>query len=204
MTVCRIQRNDAENRIRKMAQNKWARTEIITGFQPDATDTEPSSVVDVEQYSGDIIAQYIGRKYKGHGMVRIVEAILKAKGFSTYRSPEGPDKGVDLLAAPDALGFGSPKICIQVKTTDAAVDRPTLDQLIGTMHNFKADYGVLVSWSGFKLSVDKERAAQFFKVRLWDSSDIIREFLNHYEQLDEDLKAEIPLKKIWALANVDE
>ena len=46
-------------------------------------------------------------------------------------SPAGPDKGVDILASAGTLGFGSPKICVQVKSTDAPVDRIVLDQLGG-------------------------------------------------------------------------
>lgn len=121
-------------------------------------------------------------------MIRIIDAILKARGFTTYVSPEGPDKGVDILAAQGQLGFGSPKICVQVKTSDTPVDRPTLDQLIGTMHNFKAEHGLLVSWSGFKSTVDKEIATQFFNVRLWDQKAIIEELLANYDKLDSDIK----------------
>ncbi|GAB7386944.1 hypothetical protein BSNK01_07800 [Bacillaceae bacterium] len=95
--------------------------------------SEDTILFDLEQYANDQIARYIIRKFKGHGMARLIEAVLKAEGFSTFRSPEGPDKGVDILAAPGSLGFGSPKICVQVKTSDSPVDRPTLDQLIGTM-----------------------------------------------------------------------
>jgi len=42
----------------------------------------------------------------------------------------------------------------------APVDRSTLDQLIGVMQNFGADQGLLVSWSGFKSTVDKEAAGR--------------------------------------------
>lgn len=54
------------------------------------------------------------------------------------------------------MGFGSPKICVQVKTQDTPVDRPTLDQLGGVMNNVQAEYGLLVSWNGFKDSVARE------------------------------------------------
>jgi len=37
----------------------------------------------------------------------------------------------------------------------------------------QASHGLLVSWGGFKSSVDKEEATQFFRVRLWDQADII-------------------------------
>lgn len=46
------------------------------------------------------------------------------------------------------------------------VDRPTLDQLGGVMNKVGAEYGLLVSWSGFKSSVEQERGNQFFKIRL--------------------------------------
>ena len=132
-----------------------------------------------------------------------MEAILKAKGFTTYRSPEGPDKGIDILAAPEPLGFGKPRLCVQVKTGDNPIDRATMDQLLGSMQNCNADQGLLVSWAGFKSSVDKEIPLQFFRVRLWDQSTIIKELLTVYDMLDEDLKAELPLKRIWTL-NISE
>ena len=74
------------------------------------------------------------------------------------------------------MGVGKPRICVQVKTQDTPVDRPTLDQLGGVMNNMNAEYGLLVFWNGFKDSVAREEGNQFFKIRLWDSSDVIREF----------------------------
>ncbi|WP_339323576.1 restriction endonuclease [Paenibacillus sp. FSL W8-0194] len=204
MTVCRIQRNDAERRVKAMAANHWLTPSVNAYNDPtQAAQDEDENLFDLEEYANDAIAKYIIQKFKGHGMARIVEAILKAKGFTTYISPEGPDKGVDILAAPGNLGFGEPKICVQVKTSDTPVDRPTLDQLIGTMHNFKASHGLLVSWSGFKSSVDKEIASQFFNVRLWDQKAIIHELLENYDALEADIKAEIPLKRAWILAGTE-
>ena len=53
------------------------------------------------------------------------------------------------MAASDILGFGSPKICVQVTdTSNLSIGLPWI-QLIGTMSNFNADYGLLVSWNGF-------------------------------------------------------
>lgn len=208
LTVCGITRNDAEKRIRAMEKNNWVMRptqiqskeytgEIITG---DETEVR----MDIERMAFDQITRLINQRFKGHGMARLIEAILKAKGYHVYRSPEGADKGVDLLAAPEPLGFGTPRLCVQVKTTDNTVDRPTLDQLIGTMQNFHADQGLLVSWSGFKSTVEKEIPAQFFKVRLWGQDEIIDELLGNYEKLDDDIKTEIPMKRIWTLLPPDE
>ena len=100
--------------------------------------------------------------------------------------------------------IGSPKICVQVKSTDAPVDRIVLDQLGGVMKNFGAEYGLLVSWSGFKSSVINETAKQFFEIRLWTHKEIIEEFLRYYDQMDDEIKELIPLKKIWVVNNNEE
>ena len=42
-------------------------------------------------------------------------------------------------------------------------------------------------------------ASHFFKVRLWTHKDIVQEFLRHYEDMPEDVKEAIPLKRIWII-----
>lgn len=204
MTVCQIKRNNAEERIKSMSQNNWnsTHTDLKIPQNDIAEDdtTIDSSQIDLEEFANDQIAKLLIRQFKGHRMEFLIESILQAKGYTTYHSPEGADKGIDILAAPQPMGFGQPRLCVQVKSTDSPIDRPTLDQLIGAIHNFGADQGLLVSWSGFKSSVEKERPNQFFKVRLWSQKEIINEFLKNYDQLDEEIKAEIPLKRVWALS----
>ena len=205
MTICRIKRNDAENRIKQMSKNGWKSSSIPLSIrEPDVTLSDEANFFDIERIARDQLAKFVISKFKGHGMALLIEQILKAQGYTTYRSPEGPDKGIDLLAALGPLGFGSPRICVQVKTGDTPVDRPTLDQLIGAMQNFGADQGLLVSWSGFKSSVDKEVPNQFFKVRLWDQDLIIEELLKVYDKIDEEIKAELPFKRVWTLTSSEE
>jgi restriction system protein len=48
--------------------------------------------------------------------------------------------------------------------------------------------------------VNKDEAPQFFKVRFWGQDDIIDEIFAHYDKLDEDIRAELPLKRFWTLA----
>jgi restriction system protein len=116
-------------------------------------DEEAPKFSDLEQLAKDKIAKFITKKFKGHRMAMLVEAILQAQGYTTYRSPEGPDRDIDILAAPGLLGFGSPTLCVQVKTGDTPVDRRTLDQLIGAMQNVNAEQELLVSWAGIKPSI---------------------------------------------------
>ena len=207
MTVCQVSRNDAEIRVRNMAKNRWKSSgPMLSASEKSAEKRDESneSLQDLAQAARDQIARLIIARFQGHGMTRLVDAVLRARGYTTYMSPEGPDKGIDILAAPEPMGFGEPRVCVQVKSSDSALDRPTLDQLIGVMQNVQASHGLLVSWGGFKSTVDKEEATQFFRVRLWDQGDLIDQVLAHYDKLEEDIRTELPLKQIWIVAEVAE
>src|SRR2546428_9488591 len=104
---------------------------------------EAEETVDVERLGRDQIAALIDRRFKGHEMARLVEEILKAMGYTTFRSPPGPDKGIDILASAGPLGFDRPRICVQVKSQDSPVDSPTLNLLIRTMQHVHADQCIL-------------------------------------------------------------
>ncbi|MCC7293610.1 MAG: restriction endonuclease [Phycisphaerales bacterium] len=207
MTICEIQRNNAEERVRAIVGGSWkqatpsTRTEVST---PADKSADLEADVDLERLGRDRIAKAIIAQYKGHGLARLVDAILRAQGYSTYVSSAGPDKGVDLLAAPGPLGFGNPRLCVQVKSGDAPVDTATLNQLIGAMQNVQADQGLLVAWGGFKSLVEKEERTQFFRVRLWNQDQLIEELLAHYDKLDADIRAELPLKRMWTVAQQDD
>lgn len=56
----------------------------------------------------------------------------------------------------------------------------------------------------FKSSVEKETAQHFFRVRLWNQADLISQILEHYDRLDEEIRAELPLKRIWTVAAQEE
>jgi restriction system protein len=205
MTICRI---EGEDRIRAISKSGWKPESGVSALTSIASagdnGDESRSLIDLEASARDAIAELIIRKFKGHGMAWLVEKVLQAQGYKTFRSPEGPDHGIDLLAAPGPLGYGQPRIVVQVKSGDTPVDRPTVDQLVGVMHNVQADLGLFVSWGGFKSSVDRENARQFFRVRLWDQNALIDQILEHYDKLDEDLRAELPLKRIWTVAQLDD
>ena len=92
---------------------------------------------------------------------------------------------------------------MQVKSGDAQAGRPEFTQLIGAMQNVNADQGLFVSWSGFKPTVTSELPTQFFKVRVWSETELIEQLLANYDKLDPDIKAELPLKRIWTIATPD-
>ncbi|PKL33364.1 MAG: restriction endonuclease [Spirochaetae bacterium HGW-Spirochaetae-10] len=207
MTICRVQRNNAEARINRMRATGWQPETIasITQSEPvgEASD-ENEADTDIEERALDQIAQLIAARFKGHGLTRLVEGILKAQGYTTYRSPEGADGGADILAGAGPLGFGKPRLCVEVKSQSDPVDRTTVDKLLGAVSKFQADEGLFVSWGGFKGNVQKDLATSFFRVRLWTQKDLLEALFAHYDRLDDDLKAELPLKRIWTVTAQDE
>lgn len=201
MTICRIQRNNAEQRIAAMRSNGWKPETIAAAVKASApVSDESAGDTDLEELAHDQIADLIAARFKGHGLTRLVEAILKAQGYTTYRSPEGADGGADILAGAGPLGFGAPRLCVEVKSESTQIGRETVDKLLGAMKKFNADQGLFVAWGGFKSNVQKELASQFFSLRLWSQRDLLEQLFEQYDRLDEDLKAELPLKRVWMVA----
>ena len=202
MTICRVQRNDAEKRIEAMRANEWKPevVDAITKNTTPASDEVSEESTDLEEAARDRIAQLIAARFKGHDLTRLVEAILKAQGYTTYRSPNGADGGADILAGAGPLGFSEPRLCVEVKSEDSPIDRPTVDKLLGAVSKFSAEEGLFVAWGGFKSNVQKELATSFFRVRLWTQKELLEALFEHYDDLEEDLKAELPLKRIWTVA----
>lgn len=193
LTVARIQRNRAEERIRQIIDNG-----------PPPPPPPPPPLLNLEELARDAIRDYLNRRFKGHALARLVEGILQAQGYRTFLSPTGPDGGVDILAGSGPLGFESPRIAVQVKSGDAPIGTKELNELRGAMKKFGANYGLFVSWGGFKETAKKEKPTSYFEIRLWDSEDLILHLLESYERLPEELKAELPLKRIWILVEDEE
>ena len=60
---------------------------------------------------------------------------------------------------------------------------------------------MLVSWGGFTKDAISEAKTDFFSIRLWNQRDILDQITKHYELIDDELKTELPLKRIGALVN---
>jgi restriction system protein len=201
MTVCQIQRNNAEERFK---------TIMIGGKDPNlglgirkrqditASDAEPDELimVDLEEQSYDQIRNLIESRFKGHKLAVLVEEVLKAKGYHTYRSPEGPDGGIDILAGYGPMGFENPKICVQVKSGGIQNDS-AIRELEGVMSRIGATQGLFVSWDGFNKTALDNAHKLFFKLRIWDARTLISSLLDIYDKLPDQIQAELPLKRIW-------
>jgi restriction system protein len=136
-------------------------------------------------------------------LAELVEAVLKAQGLTTYRSPKGPDGGIDVLAGGGPLGMDPPRICVQVKFTSGAADASVVRELEGVMSRVRADQGLLVSWNGTTQAAEREVRQQFFRVRVWTADDVLRELTSVYDRLPEEIQIRLPLKPVWMLARPD-
>ena len=193
LTVGRVHARNAESRVREMLSGKHIRK----GYVDSGDDTDQP--FDLEVMSKDRIIRFLESRFMGHNLARLIDGVLIAKGYVTKRSPPGPDGGVDILAASGRLGFDDPKICIQVKSSRAPVDVKVLRELEGVIQSFGASYGILVAWGGLTRAADSEINRAFFRTRLWDQDKIVGELTENYDSLDEELKSEIPLQRIWTV-----
>ena len=195
--VSTVTRHDAEARVQAVLAGKKA--------EPVPPNAEPVAELaaegrDLARDAKDEIVEFVRARFKGHDLARLVDGVLRAQGYVTHVSPPGPDGGVDIVAGTPPLGFGEPRMVIQVKSSDSPVDVTVLRALGGTMAKYRAEHGLLVSWGGFKDTVLREARNDFFTLRLWDQEALLEALFGEYERLDEELRAELPLKRIWVVA----
>lgn len=202
LTVFKVTRNDAEGRVKKILG-------LPTSVSEDATESAEAEIesaageetVNLEEAARDEILKFIQTKFTGHNLARLVDAVLRAQGYLTEVSPPGPDGGVDILAGSGPLGFDKPRLCVQVKSGSGTEGQKTLNELLGVVTKFDSEQGLLVSWGGFTSSVKQDARKAFFTIRLWDQGDLVDSILQNYERLDDEIKAELPLKRIWIMVN---
>lgn len=158
---------------------------------------DKEGLTELEQLARGQILSYLEQHFKGPDLARVVDGVLRAEGYVTELSPPGPDGDVDIIAGRGTPGLEGPKLCVQVKSSSGVNILKTLQ---GTMQAFRADQGLLVSWGGFPKSVEDEARQGFLSARLWDANDLVEAVIRNYDRLPAELKNELPLKRIWALA----
>lgn len=205
MTVCEITRNDALARVEAVAKagrdpgyEAGATVSRTVPAAADATSAEDADV-ELDKLARDQIERRIASAFTGHDLTELIGAILTAQGYLVRVSPPGSDQGIDIVAGRGTLGFDQPRLVVQVKSGDIVADQPTLQALIGAVQDAHADQGLLVSWGGFKRTVDQRRNELFFRIRLWGREEILNALFEVYDRLPEDIRAELPLRRTWML-----
>ncbi len=164
----------------------------------DAVVDEPETTPDIVEVAADEIATKIGEEFAGHDLAHLVAVVLEAEGFEVIESPPGADGGVDILAGRGLLGLESPKIVVQVKTPQ--VGSEVISQLTGLVASQGADYGLIATWAGLSKPARDAVKHQRFKIKVWESADIIEAVQNNYEKLPDDVRLRLPLQRVWMVA----
>ena len=69
----------------------------------------------------------------------------------------------------------------------------------GVLSTHGADQALLIASAGLTKEANRELRSEFFRVRVWDAEDFLNAVQRNYEKFSEELRAEPPLKRIWAL-----
>lgn len=166
---------------------------------PDDTVDEPELDVDIEETALNQITTKIAEEFTGHDLAHLVTAVLDAEGFVCTVSPPGADHGIDIVAGRGLLGMDSPKVIVQVKS-ESGVGEGVVRDLVGVVHSQNADQGLLVAWGGLTSSARDAVKQQRFLVKAWTSQDVVDAVLRTYDRLPEDIRARLPLRRVWMLA----
>ena len=144
-----------------------------------------------QEIKGRIVAR-LRQKFAGVRLKHLVASILRASDYEVVEI--GPEGGVDIVAGRGELGFGQPRLCVQVKAEHDPVGLPEYARLLGNLDTFGAEHGLLVSLGGFTKAVHDRNARQFFEIRLWGPDKLVQRLLETYEDLPADIRANVPLR----------
>lgn len=160
---------------------------------------DPETVPDIAQVALDQITARIAEEFAGHALATLIAAILTADGLSCATAPPGPDGGIDITAGRGPLGLDSPRLLVQVKS-GGQVGAPVLTQLHGVMSTHQAEQGLLVAWGGLSKPARDALKPQQLRVRVWEATDVVEAVLRTYDRLPEDIRSQLPLRRVWMLA----
>lgn len=202
-TYCQVSRNDAATRIAALASGSTD-PGVAAGTLPSDSlgDSESAleasdGAVDLEQFARDRIRALIQQEFAGHRMQDLIAAVLAAQGYTCRVAPEGADGGIDILAGSGPLGMDEPRLVVQVKSEQGSVSDPVITQLLGSVSNHQPAQGLLVAWGGLTPPARRTALSNYFRLRIWDSEDVVSQVTAHYTKLPEEIRAELPLKQVW-------
>jgi len=116
-------------------------------------------------------------------------------GYKTRISPEGSDRGKDIVASPDGFGFENPRIVVEVKHRSGPVGSQQLRSFLGGRH--QNDRGLYVSTGGFTKDALYEADRAAIPISLMSIDDVVSAIIEHYENMDPATRQLLPLKRVY-------
>ena len=126
----------------------------------------------------------------------LVAGVIRAMGYKTIVSSPGPDGGVDIFASPDGLGLEEPRIFVEVKhRPDVRIGSQDVRSFLGGRQ--QGDRCLYVSTGGFSRDAKSQALGSNIPIRLIDKSQLRELLVDHYEALDSETRALVPLKRVY-------
>jgi restriction system protein len=130
----------------------------------------------------------------------LVAALLRGMGYFTpFVAPRGKDGGLDILAYRDPLGSTAPRLKVQVKHREDKVKVGEVRELVSLLTR-DGDAGLIVSSGGFTSDAESEIRRAPRHVEKIDLNDLIQMWDDHYDQMQEEDRRLMPLKRVAFLA----
>lgn len=181
--------------VRNYADEFRLAMEGVDGSSPVVEDETVALVAaEIEETTRDFILKTLAQELKGHPFAEFVAHLLNTMGYHTRVSPAGPDRGVDIVAHRDELGFEPPIIKVQVKSGSGNVGNPEVASLYGNIG--ATEFGLFVTLGAFTNQA-KTFAEGKSNLRLLAGADLVELVLSRYDQFDSRYKGILPLKRVY-------
>lgn len=162
--------------------------------QADEASAEEILLEDIEEKAFEFVKDRIA-KLNWSQMQDFVAGLLRAMGYKTRVSKAGSDRGKDIFASPDGLGFEDPRIFVEVKHHKDPVGSQTIRSFIGGRK--PTDRCLFVSIGGFSKDAHYEAERSMVPCTLMDINDLVELAIEHYERFDVDTRRLLPLKRFY-------
>jgi restriction system protein len=180
--------DDAREEILNLLRGKEIREE-----SPD--ETEDVIKEDMKERAHEFIKDKVS-KLDWSDMQRLVAGILRAMGYKTRISPQGPDRGRDIEASPDGLGLTDPRIVVEVKhRKNQTIGSSEVRGFTGGLR--EGNKAIYVSTGGFTKEAKYEAERSNIPTTLIDSDALVKLIVQYYDSFDSETKSLVPLTKIF-------
>ncbi len=134
--------------------------------------------------------------YKLHAM--LVSLLYAMKYYPAWSPPAGKDSPkVDLIAYTDPLGANGCRLLVQIKQKGQPVTLEGIKSFATVLQ--PGDFGMILSTAGFTHDA-LQNLAQIQKITALDAAAFYNLWVRHYQNLEADTRALMPLKAVNFLA----
>ena len=166
--------------------------------EPPPPDSEMDEAETLQEYieKSDLFIEDAIAKLDWQQLQELVAGIIRAMGYKTRVSSPGPDGGVDIFASPDGLGLEEPRIFVEVKhRPNVRIGSQDIRSFLGGRQ--QGDRCLYVSTGGFSRDARNQALGSNIPIRLIDMSQLRELLIDHYEALDSETRALVPLRRVY-------